>query len=57
MLRDAREHLRADLIVVVECEGIVFEPGAFQRFVRRVCPLDFPADAEERSEYPAGLSG
>ena len=44
-LRDAGEHTRAELFIVVEGEHHVVPPGSLQRAMRSRLPLNPPADA------------
>lgn len=52
---DARQHARADLLVVVKCEDKVGPPFARQRAVGPRLPLHGPASPEQCSQDPAGL--
>ena len=54
MLRDARQHLGADLIPIVEREHVVGPSVAREGFVGTRLALDPPANAEERGEHTPG---
>src|ERR1043166_2401387 len=57
MLRDSRQHARADLVTVVEGEHVVRIPGAFQRAVRTGLAFDGPSDAAQGRENAGGFGG
>ena len=57
MLGDARKHLVADLVVIVEREHVVRPSVAREGFVGARLPLDTPASAEEGGEQTPGAGG
>lgn len=56
MLGNPGEHARAELVVVVECEHIIWPPCSFQHPMRSTrLALDTPPDPEKSSQDAPGL--
>jgi hypothetical protein len=57
LLRDASEHARPNLLVIVKCKHDVWPAVATERPMRAGRPFDLPANPLEGCENPPGLRG
>lgn len=57
MLREARQHARANLLTIVKCKDCVGPPLSGQHFMRPRLTFDHPADPEQRRQNPTSFHG